>query len=390
MSSENQAALNYLEHIQRNTYIALGIQPLWMLDGHADFVEKFAAQFYESSDVKNSMTLEEFRKGTRDSLFGSLSSPISSYQDPAFYFLLSHMTSEIEGILDEQKVEIYPRPIFGSLPTGRVNGVALRVPDSDQLIVLLEDGLFGFANLTAKAVSRVFPLKGEGDGRLTFSVGESDWKKEFAARPDVVERFVELLLAYLIGGHPHAARPYLPEPKYEGITSLLRDSMELFVLSHEYGHCISGHLDMGQTKKAMLGGEETDEVLTSWNQEIEADVAGLGIMLAVMRKRGFDLSLSFWGVDFFFGCIEIVERAVSILRTGRAEVPISSTHPPTELRREMMHRVLKNSVPEEHAAGPLQLAGIVASILNEFWLACEPVLQKVYEDRTELAPAWRQ
>ena len=390
MTDNKQTAFAYLEQLQRHTYNYLGIEPSWLSADYKEFQEKFIRQFYESQIRDGTQSFEEFRKDALNSLRDSSDVAVATYQDPLWYSLIADMVTKIEKVLQKQGIRLNPSPIFGSLPTGRVNGIALKVPEDEQIIILIEDGLFGFANLTAKAISRVFPFKGEDESHLTFSTENSDLQQEFVDKPEIPERFLEVLLAYILGGHPHMARPYLPEPNYDRISSMLRDSMELFVLCHEYGHWVSGHLKLDNTQKAMIANEDTNELVTSWQEEFEADIKGLEIMLEVMRGEGFDLALSYWGVEFFFGCIDVVERAISIIETGSVDVQISATHPPTEIRREMLRSVLKRSIPEEYAVAPLQLAGLVQLILDHLWHICEPVLQKAHRDGVMLAPAWRR
>lgn len=389
MNSARSSAQVYLERIQRSTYEALGKKPDWMSAEHRSFVEDFAKRFYESQVRSTGKSFEEFMKLSA-STFGLEADPtLSQFQDPAWHSLLRNLTGQLDEVLVQRNLKMNPHPIFGSLPTGRVNGMAIRVPRSDELIVLIEEGLFGFFNLAAKAVSRAFPFTGTVDGKLQFSSAQEDLDRELVSKPEISERYTELILAYVVGGHPHMAKPYLPEPNYDGISALLRESTELFVVGHEYGHFLSGHLSQDATQKAKLGEEATDEIMTNWNQEFEADVRGLELMLAAMGQKGYDLSLSFWGADFFFGCIDTIERAVSIIQTGVVSPQHSTTHPPTLMRRQLLHQVLQNSVPEEHRQGPIQLAGIVQSVLERMWSACEPILQRAHERGVELAPAWR-
>ena len=112
-------------------------------------------------------------------------------------------------------------------------------------------------------------------------------------------------------------------------------------------------------------------------------------MLTAMMQRGYDISLSFWGASFFFSCIEIIERALSILRTGNHTQRVSETHPPSKMRRELLHEVLRQSIPEEHSSGAIQLSEVVDSVLNQYWIACEPILLSAYKEGIELAPAWQ-
>lgn len=389
MASAQTPIVEYLEHIQRSVYLSLDRDPTWMHEDHESFMLDFVKQFYETHPPADGQDFDAFLKLARNTLLGNGDAGMSKYQDPAWHDLLSQLTSQIHKVLAERGTDIAPRPIFGSLPTGRVNGMALKVPRSDDFLIIIEEGLFGFANLAAKAVSRVFPFKGTADGMLKFSTDEKDVDDEFRRHPEICERYRELLFAYLVGGHPHLATPYLPEKNYDTISSLLREAMELFVVGHEYGHLLCGHLESEGTKRAMLGNEAADEVATNWHEEFEADIRGLELMIAAMQNKGMDLSLSFWGADFFFGCIDSIERAVSILQTGAVATQLSTTHPPTAMRREMLYTVLTNAVPEGAAEGPLSLARTVQSILDRLWDSCEPYLLHAHASGVELAPAWR-
>ena len=164
------------------------------------------------------------------------------------------MCSEIEKVIKDKNISLAQSPLFGTLPTGRVNGIVISVPQSKYFIILIEEGLFGFANLASKAITRAFPLKkSDKEGYATFSTEDADWMEEIDSNPDRAEKFAELLFAYLIGGDPHRSTPYLPEPQYDNLASAMRSAMELFVVGHEYGHIVSGHLSGGDTKKTLVG-----------------------------------------------------------------------------------------------------------------------------------------
>ena len=387
MTADRKNALAYLDRIQRNTYEAGNIPRYWLTASDAQ-VDDIIDELYELYGGYG-LSMEEFKKTMRAMGLGSPEGDIPAYQEPSWYHVMTSMVKGIEDVLPEMNIKVIHSPIFGSLPTGRVNGMALKVPGDEHVIILLEDGLFHFANLAAKAVCGMFPLSGGKEDRTTFPTSEEDLGRAFASQPQNGARFLELLLAYVFGGHPYLAQSYLLHPEHQQLANVLMHSFELFVLGHEYGHFVCGHLSSGNTKKAMFGAESSDEIITSWQQEFEADTKGLEVTLAVMQKQGFDLAVAFLGADFFFGCVEIVERAISIARSGEIAADLASTHPPTASRREMLRKLLSHSVPKDVAQGPLRLCEIVNSILQQFWSLCEPALRKAHKDGVELAQCWR-
>jgi hypothetical protein len=243
----------------------------------------------------------------------------------------------------------------------------------------------------SKAIAAAFPYKGQKADGMAFSADEQDIRRQLATIPEIRERFFDVLAAYVVAGHPHAARPYLPDPQVSLVASSLRSSMELFVLGHEYGHLLAGHLDDRNTCAAMLPDVDAKEIATSWKQELEADAIGLELMLCAQMKKGWDLALSFWGADFFFGCIDVVERAVGILRDGKEEMSLSPTHPPTALRRKTIRDLLRHSLKNEQSAAAeaaIQLSEIVHRIVDELWLAVRPVFLRMRADAVNPAGFW--
>jgi hypothetical protein len=392
MNTERQKAALYLEQLQRKVYQNLKVPPpvsYFHSQEGRDFNDKFLLKFYKSLGGTEGEAFEVFRQKILEDQQNAIKDTPTIYEEPAWHSLLKRMCEEIENVLRSRGVEAFQSPIFGTLPTKRVNGMAIAVPKSSYRIILFENGLFGFANLVCKAVARAFPLNPEDGGEIEFSTSNEDWEKELSEHPEICERFLDVLMAYLIYGDPHRAKSYLPDRKYDVLTSILRDSMELFILGHEYGHIVSGHLEQENTQKAKPLADDVSEIPTDWQQEFEADVRGLELMLAVMMNKGYDLALSFWGADLFFGCIDLVERSLSILREGTVTENLSDTHPPTLLRRELLREVLRNSSPEQYAEGAIQLSTIIQGILEYFWVFCEPILKKAYEAKTEIAPIWR-
>ncbi len=387
MNDEWAGAAKYLENLQRHVYESIGLRDrLAVKNKEEETNENLVRQLY--SRYKFKVPFEEFYKTWLAEVKERRSQRPTPFESE-YYDVLHHIGSGIEEAL-KGFGDVLPRPvILGTLPTGRVNGMAMALPANPYILVVFEDGLFGFANLLAKAISRCFVFQGDEDGRLAFSTKFEDCREELNANPEIMRRFAEVMFAYLVAGNPLAAPSYLPEERYIHLSDMLRTSMETFVLAHEYGHVVCGHLNSEKTKGQMLGTAEVEEFKTNWNQEFEADVKGLELMLAVRGKQGFDLSLNFWGADLFFACIDMLERAVGILSCGDPKVGLSATHPPTPLRRESLRQVLRNSLSAEDVKAPLQLSDTLAQVSDTIWSRLEPILYRMHKDGVQLAPIWR-
>jgi hypothetical protein len=312
------------------------------------------------------------------------------YENPEWYGLMLSQFEALSRSASEMNLRIAPKPLLGTLATGRVNGVAIGLHSTKTRIILLEEGLFGFANLMCKAVASSIPQR-EGDGeRLSFSTDLADLRSKLREDETPILRFFDALCSYVVQGHPHHARPYASPPNTHRLSSILRESMELFILGHEIGHVALGHLDGDLARHAIAESIDAETVQTNWEQEFEADLVGMHLMIRAMtRDRGMDVALSFWGAHLFFGCIEIVEHTVSLLGTGKAETWRSHSHPPTAARQERLKEVLLATVePREAAEGAIRLAGVVDEILALFWKRCEQPLHRLHREGTRPAQWW--
>ena len=387
-TDDRKKAAAYLEALQRSAYEGLEADDRARLHSwrHIDGArrERFIREFYDL--VTPGEPFEAFRAECIELIKGA-----SSHGGPyggGFSRTVDTISSQIENILRMLPLPAPQPMMFGALPTGRVNGMAVRVPDSAYVLILIHDGLFAFAGILADIVARAFPCTPWEDRKLRFSVGPKICVRELRADPQIGQQFLELLVAYLIWGNPRLAPRHLPEQRYLGLSSALRQSMETFVLGHEYGHVIAGHMGGGPTRRRALASTHVDEIATNWFQELEADVRGLELVVNVMMGQNYDLALGYWGTDLFFRVIDVVEQGVSILRTGSPEVGVSHTHPPPALRNENILEVLKRSVSPEEAEMPIILCRSLEAIVEALWADAEPHLREMHLAGVGLAPIW--
>ncbi|GGV22096.1 hypothetical protein GCM10010260_72890 [Streptomyces filipinensis] len=278
----------------------------------------------------------------------------------------------------------FTRPVLGMLATGEINAVTLLAPDSQTHIVVFEDELFNFANLFGKAVALAMPYEVRGDGWIAFSPGIDDVRRHVRESTDAIHRFRDVVLAYVLTGRPSAASPYQTEPVVRAMSSILLDGMELFVLGHEYGHAMAGHV-ADRTSRRMLGVGDVDvtEVTWKWEQEALADIIGWKLCVGAMGKK-FGLELAHAGVELFFSACEVLDQAVSLLTTGeRAPHAGSSSHPPIGIRREVVREEARDELGER-AAPILDMGTTIHEVVEVLWAQTAPVLLDLH--RQGVAP----
>lgn len=279
--------------------------------------------------------------------------------------------------------------ILGTLETGRVNGLVIRVPNSTYKLLLIESGLFTFANLICKSYMQIFDFdnqKGNSEISLNFK------RPRIKSNHNFKRRYLDAVLSYVVNGNPNSAEPYLlEEPKYS-FASTIRDGFELFIISHELGHLIEEHLDKEPTFDSLfenfnIEDEDVEGILTDWMQEIQADIIGARIVQSVFEKRNYDPSIAYLSIEIFFGSIEILERVISILRDGNISENISKSHPPFELRRKALIKALE-AWDTETSNSAISIIDNINNINEKVWNEIKDDIFILYEKGMKPHSMW--
>ena len=328
-------ALQYLESLQVAAAGRLGLE---LKDYTRDSVKatllmearQTARDLSEKNGLSPDQVAEMMRALERDVL-DALNYPTSRYQDPLKHQRLVELAGQIQRAGLKLGLRTVAEPVLGTLRTGTINAMSLQFPELASPLILFESELFTFALLMSKAVVQTFPLV-SGPRGYTFATDKAAVLSVLSRNPELQARFSEATLAYVLEGAPSSARPYLADPPQARLAQALFDSMELFVMGHEFGHLV----DVAPVlpKVELPAGMPGEDVIRNWLLELRADAIGLQLMLMAKDEEAqFDLSLAAWGADFFFSCMDTVEKAKAVLLTGTDEVPMSPTHPPSPIRR---------------------------------------------------------
>lgn len=383
-------AVRFLESIQRQTYLSLGREP--PVYGK-EFMDRFIERYLNSPGAAS-----ETPEG-RDRLVARIrqiaeSGQRSRYEDPFGYSIVESLDRQIKDVLDAGAIKLDSIPVFGTLPTLRVNARTFAVPGSDLVVIAFEDQMFEFALLFTKAAAYTLPGKRGADGGAQFSTAKDDIRKRIETDPEPLKRFQEVLMAYIFGGRPGLAPQYFQGEPHASAANALRESMELFILGHEYGHFIAHHLREGRQIKAAIGSEEVTEIVRSWADEFEADAYGLQLSVAAMRRAKVDLALSYWGCDFFFTTLDIIDRALRLVATGEETDPdladaTRRSHPPAPWRRDQLRKAVK-AFEGGAASEPLALAESLQFAMELMWEKTRPLFVQAHEAGRRAHPSWQQ
>lgn len=212
-----------------------------------------------------------------------------------------------------------------------------------------------------------------------------------------MRRFGDLIFAYLVGGHPHLAEPYIVPGNLEPLVGVLRDGFELFVVGHEIGHVILGHLDgqrpmRARSEMSSFDTEKTYEIFQAWQKEFEADIFGMQMVMASNSRRRFDIALSYVAVDFFFLSIEAIRRCAARINQQPDGDDSSESHPPPSMRREFLKEWLRTAMSKqgsEAMESVFALSQTVESIFRRLEAALDPVVEAAAKRGIRTTAEWR-
>ena len=242
-------AYRYLEQIQAETYDALDIkiqnalQDPRVLPGYRRIVREFltAQAGHPVTEQQVEKQLQIYLEQQRD----RMKTAPTRFEESNTFSIMSQLNEQIDTVIATHQIPLSAKPIFGTLSTGRVNAVTVAVPRAGGYLVLLERQLFFFALLIGKAVALTFAIEsGKDDEPASVLLNRDAAAARLDADDTPIRRFLETVSAYATTGVPTNAPPYvLSDHRYQALSGMLCEAMELFVLGHEYGHVIAGHLD---------------------------------------------------------------------------------------------------------------------------------------------------
>ncbi len=265
-------------------------------------------------------------------------------------------------------------PHFGTVPMGSVNAATYSC-DNEEYLIVFEVELMTFCHLLCKIIAKTFPIYDPSENKNSEYYQEKIIEK-INQDPEVVQRFKDLVVAFVTTGRATTAKQYLLDPQYYAFVDHLRLAMEVFIIGHEYAHILLGHVDANYARKDLVM-NDISSVIFSWDQESNADFLGLPLMMEGLSKVGYGYSpISYCGAEAFFSAFEILERAKCLIQSGNdewywrncSETGQISDHPSAEMRRNK----LRAQMTEIFGPRSIETSQIIEQIIKILWEKIKP------------------
>lgn len=275
-------------------------------------------------------------------------------KDPVGHFFRA-LVCEIETSIEAHPADraAFRRNVYtGEFPTGSVNAEAVYI-DGDYLALINTGSLVLFQQMAEFLCN-----------------GDPELPLEDANNQLAVNGMISVLVSYLTYGDPIHG----PRPMSGGFKAFLTYAMSRacikFMLAHEYGHILCGHLDRNKQlgSRVKLPQFDIDVVKNSWKEELEADVWAYKTTLGINHlEDDLDCSIIDKAIDidakstagdfraalalkcaiaapFWFLTIDLIVARITERFPG-SELPVgTTTHPPAQLRMQQLAVVLARNL----------------------------------------------
>ncbi len=344
------------------------------------------------------------------------------FEDPNFLALLAYQAASVEsvllGLLREKAQERLSKFLLGTVHSAIVEASARTLSKHGFTIVALNSGLVDFIYQAAKAVIEASnPARpASGNSAVVATVDLKIISDGLSKNSAPIDRVWKTLEAYFFKGYPRAHWNESVKEEFQPPLDILISMAERSVIAHEYGHNLAMDFSWAPrpvNDQDIVGNRASGPQNPRWAIEFFADTQGTILtVLSAANLDGLPPELSLSGVIFAFACLDILEKTLTVLRTGDvSEVTESNTHPPWRTRGEAtivafrrffdveyheggafdLNLVLRKETPLVHSFSSerSEATFLYANVLLKIWDSVKDILVQQFLEKRPLHPMWR-
>ena len=301
--------------------------------------EKFDINSTIDSIEKNPWTPIYFSEKLKNELF-EIVLP-TRYDEPLHFLWLSRSVNEVKNTVQSMGIDTSRFPYYASIPTRKVNAYAANIPGSKRPFILFDSELTHYCSNIAQLIVQFFPIV-KTDSNLGISTELEKIRNQVQNSPDVINLLMETLNTFIREGFANYSVDFLILPEnYQQIYIHFLTAMMLFIVSHEFGHVYSKHINsfIG-INYDLLPKTSTN---SSHEKEFQADLIGQELVLRTANRKGTDPVYPLLGIHMFFLSLDLAENFKNVINGGKPEIYVSQSsdsHPSNYDRRCHLFTVL--------------------------------------------------
>ncbi len=222
-------------------------------------------------------------------------------------------------------------------PTGDFN--AISIPTGNGILCLFHTGLLRLLYLVSLSSAYMVSSSEEGITYIDPVKRPREESREYLSLCMTTQLIIDYLLhrnlnARVLQGYHHDTWGLI-------VAWSLSYSMKAFVIAHEIGHAILGHLQKGKTRRIPTSRGPITGISQSHKDEYEADLWAQSILLKSDKKGKALFGLSGGGLSFLIVYLMILHIRKKIMKYP--DLPLSSTtHPSTTDRIKALDTYLES------------------------------------------------
>jgi hypothetical protein len=263
----------------------------------------------------------------------------TAFERPHQYSILRGLKTSVESAVAELEIDLPFAPVVGTLPTRLLEPLMIRVPDTQEVVVVLDGSLLTYVHLLAKAVAHALPIEMLNGDTLVVGAAAPGWESEVDPSGTATHRFVELMLAAM-SGNAASAPTYSVHTIYEQPVAALCECMELFIVAREYARLCEGQHLNASTEPRQAFGQPFDALVWTAQQELDADALGIGLLLTAADEKGEPPRLAFWAADILLASFGVIDRALMMVESPGALPLVSLPTTIFDERRRRLHSLM--------------------------------------------------
>ena len=292
----------------------------------------------------------------------------TKYEIPQSYIILKTVFDEVISSAEKLSLATKNIPFIGTAQSKEYNASAIKVEGFDEYLIVFEGELFTLANQLTKIFALSLPDFKMNEQGIFFSYEKDRIKDHIHINLDLQNIFTDFVYNVIYLGQPNLTRHFFMPEHFGRLQFELLNSLELFVVGHEYGHICCEHLSKADILHMQFQNRKLNVISPDWEMEYQADGIGLSILLKSIES-GSLIPFSFLGPELFFTFLDLDERVNSLFRMkNEKRIFGSSSHPPNVERRNRINDIILRSINDTPLGEYYSLLSkLVENVFEALW-----------------------